>query len=149
TKSSVRLGNGLQVDLRVVPAESFGAALLYFTGSKAHNIELRKLAIDGGMSLNEYGLTRGTKVVAARTEEEVDRALGLEWIPPELREAHDEIDRARKGTLPRLIEEADVRGDLHMHTDRSDGRDTLASMVRAARDRGYAYCAITEHSRAL
>jgi DNA polymerase (family 10) len=149
TRSAVRLGNGLQVDLRLVPAESFGAAMLYFTGSKAHNIELRKIAIDGGMSLNEYGLTKGDQVVAARTEEEVYGALGLPWIPPELREGHDEIPRARRGALPKLIEESDLRGDLHMHTDRSDGRDTLTAMVRAARDRGYAYCAITDHSGAL
>ena len=149
TKSSVRLRNGLQVDLRLVPPESFGAALLYFTGSKEHNIELRKLAIERGLSLNEYGLTRGDKTVAGRTEEEVYRALGLAWIPPELREALGEIERARAGTLPRLIEPKDLVADLHMHTDRSDGRDTLETMVRAVRDRGYAYCAITEHSKAI
>jgi DNA polymerase (family 10) len=149
TKSSVRLGNGLQVDLRRVPEESFGAALVYFTGSKQHNIELRRIAIERGLSLNEYGLTRGGKTVAARTEEDVYRALGLAWIPPELREAGDEIERARDGRLPRLIEEKDLRADLHMHTDRSDGRDTLADMVRACRDHGYEYCAITEHSQAL
>lgn len=149
TKSSVRLANGLQVDLRVVPEDSFGAALLYFTGSKAHNIELRRIAIDQGMSLNEYGLTRGETRVAGRTEEEVYRALGLAWVPPELREAQGEIALARAGTLPVLIEPGDLRGDLHMHTDRSDGRNTLAEMVRACRDRGYAYCAITEHSKSL
>ena len=149
TKSSVKLGNGLQVDLRLVPLESFGAALLYFTGSKQHNIELRKLAIDRGMSLNEYGLTKGERVVAARTEEEVYRALGLDWIPPELREAGGEIELARAGWLPKLVEERDLRADLHMHTTRSDGRDTLVDMVRAARESGYEYCAITEHSKAL
>lgn len=149
TKSSVRLGNGLQVDLRLVPEASFGAALLYFTGSKAHNIELRKLAIDRGMSLNEYGLTKGERTVAARTEADVYQALGLAWIPPELREAGDEIERARNGTLPKLVEQADLKADLHMHSNRSDGRDTLADMVRAARDFGYGYCAITEHSKAL
>ena len=149
TKSSVRLGNGLQVDLRLVPADSLGAALLYFTGSKAHNIELRKLAIDGGMSLNEYGLTKGERTIAARTEVDVYKALGLQWIPPELREAGDEIAQARSGTLPKLIEQSDLRGDLHMHTTRSDGRDSLEDMVRAARDFGYAYCAITEHSKSL
>ena len=149
TKSSVRLGNGLQVDLRLVAAESFGAALLYFTGSKAHNIELRKLAIEAGMSLNEYGLTRGDRTVAARTEADVYQALGLQWIPPELREAGGEIDQARNGTLPQLIELSDLKGDLHMHTTRSDGRDSLTDMVRAARDFGYAYCAITEHSKSL
>lgn len=149
TKSSVKLGNGLQVDLRLVPTESFGAAMLYFTGSKQHNVELRKLALERGMSLNEYALTRGETVVAGRTEEEVYRALGLAFIPPELREAHGEIAQARDGTLPKLVELSDLRADLHMHTDRSDGRETLTGMVRAARDRGYAYCAITDHSKAL
>jgi DNA polymerase (family X) len=151
TKSSVRLRNGLQVDLRLVPEPLYGAALLYFTGSKEHNIELRRLAIEQGMSLNEYGLAREQdgRPVAARTEEEVYRALGLDWIPPELREARGEVALARAGTLPRLVEEGDLKADLHMHTDRSDGRDTLEAMVRAARDRGYVYCAITEHSQSL
>ncbi len=149
TKSSVRLRNDLQVDLRHVPAESFGAALLYFTGSKEHNIELRRIAIDKGWSLNEYGLTEGGRIVAGRTEEDVYRALDLEWIPPELREARGEIALAREGRLPQLIEESDIVADLHMHTDRTDGRDTLETMVRACRDRGYAYCAITDHSAAL
>jgi DNA polymerase (family X) len=151
TKSSVRLRNGLQVDLRVVPAEAFGAALLYFTGSKAHNIELRKLAIEQGLSLNEYGLTREKdgKVIAARTEEDVYAALGLAWIPPELREGLDELALARDGHLPRLVELEDLVADLHVHSDRSDGRDPLETMVRAMRERGYAYCAITEHSQSL
>jgi DNA polymerase (family 10) len=149
TKSSVRLVNGLQVDLRLVPEAAFGAALLYFTGSKEHNIELRKIAIEQGMSLNEYGLTRGERFVAGRTEEEVYRALGASWIPPELREARGEIEQARFGRLPRLVELEDLRGDLHMHSDRTDGRDSLETMVRAARDRGYEYVAITEHSKAL
>jgi DNA polymerase (family X) len=149
TKSSVRLASGLQVDLRHVPAESFGAALLYFTGSKEHNIELRKIAIDKGMSLNEYGLTRGERVVASRTEEDIYKALGMVWIPPELREMVGEIEMARKDKLPVLIEESDIRGDLHMHTTRSDGRNTIDEMVRAAKERGYAYCAITEHSKSL
>lgn len=149
TKCSVRLKGGLQVDLRVVPAASFGAALLYFTGSKAHNIELRKLAIDKGWSLNEYGLTKGEKVLAGRTEEEVYAKLGLAWIPPELREALGELEQARDGTLPELVELDDLRGDLHMHTTRSDGRDSIDAMAEAARARGYAYVAITEHSKAL
>lgn len=149
TKSSVRLRNGLQVDLRHVPAESFGAALVYFTGSKEHNIELRKLAIGQGLSLSEYGLKRGERTARGRTEEDVYRALGLPWIPPELREALGEIELARAGRLPRLVELEDVRGDLHVHTDRTDGRESLETMVRAARDRGYAYVAITEHSQAL
>jgi DNA polymerase (family X) len=149
TKASVRLLNGLQVDLRLVPAESFGAALLYFTGSKQHNIRLRQIALDKGMLLNEYGLLRDDKPVAGRTEEDIYRALGMAWIPPELREAADEIDLAIEGRLPRLVELEEIRGDLHMHTDRTDGRESLETMVRAARDRGYQYCAITDHSQAL
>jgi DNA polymerase (family 10) len=148
-KSSVRLGNGMQVDLRVVPPESYGAALVYFTGSKAHNIELRKIAIDQGMSLNEYALTRGEEVVASRTEEDVYRALGLAWVPPELREGLGEIALARENRLPRLIEIDDLRGDMHLHTDRSDGRLPLIDMVRTIKDRGFEYCAITDHSKAL
>jgi DNA polymerase (family 10) len=152
TKSSVKLRSGLQVDVRVVPRASFGAALLYFTGSKAHNIELRRIAIDKGLTLNEYGLSRGEtdgERVAGRTEEEVYRALDLPWIPPELREATGEIELARAGAPPRLIELEDLRADLHMHSDRSDGQVTLETMVRACRTRGYAYCAITEHSKSL
>jgi DNA polymerase (family 10) len=149
TRSSIRLGNGLQVDLRHVAPECFGAAMLYFTGSKAHNIELRRIAIDQGMSLSEYGLTRGEEIVAARTEEEVYRALGMPWIPPELREGQGEIALARQGALPRLVELSDIRGDLHMHTNRTDGREPLEVMVRAARDRGYEYVAITDHSQAV
>jgi DNA polymerase (family X) len=149
TKCSVRLREGLQVDLRLVPEASFGAALLYFTGSKQHGIELRKLAIDRGWSLNEYGLTHGERVVASRTEEEIYRALGLAWIPPELREALGEIELAATDTLPRLVEVADLRADLHVHTTRSDGRDDLDAMIAAAEARGYGYMAITEHSKAL
>ena len=149
TKASVKLLSGLQVDLRLVPAESFGAALLYFTGSKQHNIRLRQIALDQGMLLNEYGLLRDEKPVAGRTEEDIYRALGMEWIPPELREARDEIEQAREGRLPRLVELEDMHGDLHMHTNRTDGRESLETMVRAARDRGYEYCAITDHSQAL
>jgi DNA polymerase (family 10) len=137
------------VDLRVVPAESFGAALLYFTGSKAHNIELRRIAIDRGLLLNEYGLFRGEERLAGRTEQEVYRALGLDWVPPEMRESLGEVELAAEGRLPRLVELEDIRGDLHMHTDRTDGKESLASMVRAAREHGYEYCAITDHSKAL
>jgi DNA polymerase (family 10) len=147
TKSSVRLTSGLQVDLRVVPAESYGAALLYFTGSKAHNIELRRIAIEKGLTLNEYGLLRGQTAVAGRTEAQVYQALGLTWIPPELREAQGEIELARDGRLPHLIEEGDLCADLHIHTDRTDGQASLEDMVRACRKRGYAYCAITDHSK--
>jgi DNA polymerase (family 10) len=133
----------------LVPAESFGAALMYFTGSKQHNIRLRQIALDKKWLLNEYGLLEGERVIAGRTEEEIYRALGMEWIPPELREAADEIELAIQGRLPRLIDLEHLRGDLHMHTNRTDGRETLETMVRAARDRGYEYCAITDHSQAL
>ena len=149
SKSSVRLTAGLQADLRVVPEESFGAASLYFTGSKQHNIELRKVAIEKGMSLNEYGLTQGERTVAGRTEEEVYGALGFAWVPPELREALGELELAREDRLPRLLELDDLRADLHMHTTRSDGRDSIDAMVEAAIARGYEYLAITEHSKAL
>ncbi|MCC6652902.1 MAG: DNA polymerase/3'-5' exonuclease PolX, partial [Candidatus Eisenbacteria bacterium] len=149
TKCSVRLETGLQVDLRLVPRESFGAALMYFTGSKEHNIELRRLAIEKGWSLNEYGLTDGDRVVASRTEEEVYAALGLTWIPPELRESRGEVALAAEGRLPELIEITDLRADLHMHTTRSDGKASIDEMVEAARARGHEYIAITEHSKAL
>ena len=147
TKTSVKLASGLQADLRHVPEKSLGAALLYFTGSKAHNIELRRIAIDKGWSLNEYGLTEDGRVVASRTEEEIYRALGLAWIPPEMREALGEIALAARGALPRLIDVPDLRADLHTHTDRSDGAGTLEQMVHAARALGYTYYAVTDHSK--
>jgi len=155
-KSSVRLGNGMQVDLRIVPAESFGAALQYFTGSKAHNIALRKLAVAKGWKLNEYGLYDATdRSLAGEDEDGVYRALGLEPIPPELREDSDEIELAARastgaraaGGLPRLVELDDLRGDLHVHTDASDGTASLEEMVAAARARGLEYIAITDHAR--
>ena len=149
SKSSVRLKSGLQVDVRLVPEEGFGAALLYFTGSKAHNIALRKIAIDKGWMLNEYGLFDDGTRIAGRTEEEVYHKLGMDWIPPELREARDEIERAWTGTLPKLIELDDLRGDLHLHTDRTDGRESLETVVKTAKAKGYAYCAITDHSQSL
>ena len=149
TKSSVRLISGLQVDLRRVPEESFGAAMMYFTGSKAHNIELRGIALKRGLLLNEYGLLKDGAAVAGRTEEEVYRALEMAWIPPELREARGEIALAQAGTLPELIGPEHIRGDLHVHTDRTDGRNPLEAMVRRARDHGYEYVAITDHSKAL
>lgn len=149
TRTSVVLKNGLQVDLRAVPAESFGAAWLYFTGSKAHNIALRKLAQDRDLKLNEYGLFRGTRRVAGATEESVYRALHLPWIAPELREDRGEIEAARERRLPRLLEEGDLRGDLHVHTTESDGRDSLEAMAAAAAARGLQYLAITDHSPRL
>ena len=149
TRSSVMLKNGLQVDLRAVAQESFGAAALYFTGSKAHNIALRRLAQEAGLKVNEYGVFRGTRRIAGDTEESVYRAVGLPMIPPELREDRGELEAARQGRLPHLVQLTDLRGDLHAHTKESDGHDTLEAMVDAARARGLHYLAITEHSRRL
>jgi len=147
-KSSVRLAAGVQVDLRIVPSESFGAALQYFTGSKAHNIALRKRAVAKGWKLSEYGLFgKGERVLAGPEEAEIYQRLGLQFVPPELREDEGEIQRAEAGSLPELIELADVRGDLHVHTDRSDGKATLEEMVDAARARGLSYVAITDHAK--
>ena len=152
TKSSIRGPRGLQFDLRVVGAPSFGAAWQYFTGSKEHNIRLRSWARERGWSLNEYGFQPvGASAPAApppaATEAEVYGALGLAWIPPELREGRDEVLLAAEGRLPFLIEEQEIRGDLHMHTTDTDGEDTLVEMVRGARERGLEYVAITDHGQ--
>ncbi|MGH9373319.1 MAG: DNA polymerase/3'-5' exonuclease PolX, partial [Vicinamibacterales bacterium] len=151
TKSSVRLWGGFQADLRLVPAASAGAAFQYFTGSKAHNIALRDRAIQRGLKLNEYGLYRNDddQLVAGETEEGIYEALGLAFVPPELRENRGEIVAAADRSLPRLIHLQDLRGDLHMHTTSTDGRADAWSMARAARDGGLSYVAITDHSRAL
>ncbi|HTX05359.1 MAG TPA: DNA polymerase/3'-5' exonuclease PolX [Steroidobacteraceae bacterium] len=147
TKASGVLRNGLQVDVRAVPPESFGAALLYFTGSKDHNIHLRRLAQQRDWKLSEYGLFRGSDRVAGETEEGVYRTLGLSWIAPELREDRGEVEAAMTGALPRLIERSDLRGDLHVHTDATDGHDSLETMVAAARTRNLSYIAITDHTQ--
>jgi len=151
TKTSIRGPQGVQVDLRVVAAESFGAALQYFTGSKEHNIRLRSRARDQGLSINEYGVSDLSSAAspsrAGREEAEVYAAVGLPWIPPELREGRDELELAAQGRLPTLVTLADIRGDLHMHTTATDGEDTLAEMVRAAIERGLAYVAITDHGQ--
>jgi DNA polymerase (family 10) len=149
TKSSVVLRSGLHVDLRVVPESSYGAALHYFTGSKAHNIAIRSRSVKAGLKLNEYGVFRGTTQVAGRTEEEVFQSVGLPFIEPELRENRGEIEAAEKGLLPRLIALADIRGDLQSHTPATDGRDDLTAMARAARQKGYAYLAVTDHSKRM
>ena len=154
TKCSVIVDRGLQIDLRVVPSRSFGAALLYFTGSKEHNVHLRGLALRRKLLLNEYGLYRvGAEArgqeIASRTEEEVYAALELDFIPHELREDRGEIEAAKAHTLPKLVELAQVRGDLHTHTNWTDGRDPLAEMARRARAKGYAYLAVTDHSPGL
>jgi DNA polymerase (family 10) len=145
TRSTIRLDEGLQVDVRAVEPGSFGAAMVYFTGSKAHNVQLRQRAIDHHWKLNEYGLFEGDETVAGQTEEDVYAKLGLDWIPPELREDRDEIELAEQGRLPELVTAADLRGNLHGHTDWSDGRDTLEAMVAGARERGFEYLAITDH----
>ncbi|GAB4466555.1 MAG: DNA polymerase/3'-5' exonuclease PolX [Burkholderiaceae bacterium] len=149
TRASVVLKSGLQVDLRVVPQASYGAALMYFTGSKAHNIRLRNLAIDQGLKLNEYGLFKDKCAIAGESEEEVYSALGLPWIAPELREDRGEVEAAKKRALPTLVERADLRGDLHAHTKWSDGTATIEEMAQAAREHGLEYLAISEHSRRL
>jgi DNA polymerase (family X) len=151
-KASIQYGlDGLQVDLRALPHESYGAAMQYFTGSKEHNILVRSRALKLGLTLNEYGLVRldDETRVAGETEEEVYAALGLPWIPPELRENCGEIEAALEGRLPKLIQLSDIRGDLHMHTTETDGRATLEEMAEAARALGYEYIAITDHSKAL
>ena len=147
TRTTVVLRSGLQVDLRVVPKESYGAALMYFTGSKAHNIALRGLANDRGWKLNEYGLFAGTRRLAGATEKEVYSKLGLSIIPPEMRENRGEIVLAQTGRLPKLITVADIRGDLHVHSNWSDGTAPIAEMAAAAKARGYAYMAVTDHSQ--
>jgi DNA polymerase (family 10) len=149
TRASVRLHCGLQVDLRVLAEASYGAGLYYFTGSKAHNIAVRRLGQQRGLRINEYGVYRGRRRVGGREEVDVPKAVGLPWIPPELRENRGEIEAARRGELPALIELRQLRGDLQCHTTDSDGRDTLADMARAAEELGYEYLAVTDHSPAV
>jgi DNA polymerase (family 10) len=149
TRCAVRLRSGLQVDLRLVPAASYGAALHYFTGSKAHNIEIRRRGVRRKLKINEYGVFRGTRKIGGRTEAEIFRAVGLPFIPPELRENRGEIEAAERGALPHLVELSDIRGDLQMHTVYSDGRQALPDMVRACAERGYEYIAITDHTQAV
>jgi DNA polymerase (family 10) len=146
TRAAVRLRSGLAVDLRVVPRASQGSALHYFTGSKAHNIAVRRLGQQAGLKINEYGVFRGQRRVGGATEDEVFASVGLPWIPPELREDTGELEAARTGRLPRLVELADLRGDLHSHTKATDGRNDLREMALAARARGLEYLAITDHS---
>lgn len=145
-KTSIRTAEGLQVDLRVVPAESWGAAMQYFTGSKEHNVHLREIVVKKGWKLSEYGLFDGERVIAAEREEDVYRALGMQWIPPSLREDGGEIAAALKGELPVLVTEEDLRGDLHTHTDLTDGIASLEDMVAAAHARGHSYYAVTDHA---
>ena len=149
SKTSVKLASGLQLDVRVVPRASFGAALHYFTGSKAHNVLMRQIAIKKKLKLNEYGVFRDDASIAGATEEEVFAALDLPWIPPELREDQGEVEAARAGRLPRLIEPGSLRGDLQTQTSWTDGADTLDAMVAEAQRLGLSYMAITDHTRDL
>jgi len=151
TKSSVRLKCGLRVDVRVLEEESYGAALHYFTGSKAHNVAIRERAKDLGLKVSEYGVFRAKdeKRLSGANEEDVFKAVGLPFIPPELREDRGEIQAAEKGKLPKLIELGDIRGDLQMHTSATDGKNTIAEMAQKAKEMGYAYLAITDHSKAV
>jgi DNA polymerase (family X) len=148
TKTSIRTTKGLQVDLRVVPPGVWGAAMQYFTGSKAHNIRIREMAVRKGLKLSEYGLFRAEsgELIVAETEQEVYEHLGLPWIPPTLREDRGEVEAALRGELPELVQEADVAGDLHTHTSLTDGLSPLDQMVAGGRARGYAYFAVTDHA---
>ena len=150
-KVSFRLRSGMQVDVRLLPPDSFGAAMQYFTGSKTHNVNLRQRALKMGYTLNEYGLVQveGEKLVAGKTEEAIYKKLGLDYIPPELRENCGEIEAAAEHRLPELIKQDDIRGEIHMHTVETDGKNTIEEMALAARERGYKYIAITDHSKNL
>ncbi len=149
TRSSVVLRFGLQVDLRAVSEESYGAALHYFTGAKAHNVEIRKMGVKKGLKINEYGVFRGERRIAGKTEAEVYKQVGLPYIEPELRENRGEIEAAQEGKLPALVEPEDIRGDLHTHTSATEGHASLEEMANAAREKGYEYLAITDHSKHL
>jgi DNA polymerase (family 10) len=146
TKASIMTKDGFQVDIRVVKPVNFGAAQHYFTGSKAHNIRIRSLGIDKGLKVNEYGVFKGQKNIAGKTEEEVFRSVGLPFIPPELREDQGEIEAAQNNRLPHLIELKDLKGDLHVHSDWTDGNNSIEEMAKAAQKRGYQYVAICDHS---
>jgi len=149
TKSSVRTREGFDMDIRVVPARSYGSALQYFTGSKEHNIATRKIAMDRGLKLSEYGLFRGLKMIAGKTEEEVYKALGMDWIPPELRENQGEIEAALKRRLPKLVELKDIKGDLHTHSNWDGGKNTIEEMTKRAQEMGYQYLGISDHTKFL
>ena len=150
TKASVIEKNlGIQMDLRVLPSESFGAALQYFTGSKAHNIKLRGIAKDKGLKISEYGVFKGEKYIAGRTEEEVYRAIGLVWIPPEMREDRGEVELAMEGNLPEILKLEDIKGDLHIHSKYSDGADTIEKIAKFGKSLGYEYVGIADHSRSV
>ncbi len=150
-KVSFKLRSGMQVDVRLLPPESYGAAMLYFTGSKSHNVALRQRALKMGYTLNEYALAKldTNKKVAGKTEEGIYKKLGMDWIAPEMRENSGEIELAAEHKLPHILEQSDIQGDVHMHTVETDGKSTIEEMIEAARARGYKYMAITEHSKNL
>ncbi len=149
TKASIRMSGGLQIDLRIVPTKSYGAGLQYFTGSVDHNVKLRSIGVKKGLKLNEYGLFKGEKQIAGHDEEGIYKALGLDLIPPELREDMGEIEVAQKGKLPNLLVLEDIRGDLHTHTNQSDGKNTIDEMLAAAAALGYEYYCISDHTKSL
>jgi DNA polymerase (family 10) len=149
TKASIIVEGGIQIDLRVVEKDSYGAALQYFTGSKAHNIHLRGIAKTRGIKINEYGVFKGEKKMGGREEKEVYKALGMDWIEPELREDRGEIEASQKGRLPKLIEESEIKGDFHIHSKWSDGTSSIEEIARTAEKRGYQYVAICDHSKSL
>lgn len=149
TKASVIVEGGTQIDLRVVKENSYGAALQYFTGSKGHNIHLRGIAKAKGIKINEYGVFKGKKKIGGKDEKDIYRALGMDWMEPELREDRGEIEAAQKGRLPKLVQESDIKGDLHVHSKWSDGTSSIEEVARAAQRRGYQYIAITDHSKSL
>ncbi len=149
TKASVIVEGGIQIDLRVVAEDSYGAALQYFTGSKGHNIHLRGIAKAKGIKINEYGVFKGKKKIGGKEEEDVYRVLGMDWIEPELREDRGEIEAAKEAQLPKLVREIDIKGDLHVHSNWSDGTSSIEEIARAAQKRGYQYIAICDHSKSL
>lgn len=149
TKSSIRMKDGFDMDLRVVPGKSYGSALQYFTGSKEHNIVTRKIAIRKGLKLNEYGIFKGSKMIAGNIEKEVYKAIGLDWIPPEMRENQGEIELAQKGKLPNIIDYNDIKGDLHCHSKWDGGSNSIKEMAEAALEMGYSYIGISDHTKFL
>lgn len=149
TKASVRMKDGFDMDIRVVPSRSYGSALQYFTGSKEHNIATRKIAMDKGLKLSEYGLFRGPRMIAGKTEEEIYKTLGMPWIPPEMRENQGEIEAALKGELPKLISYDDIKGDLHVHSNWDGGADSIEELAKAAIEMGYEYIGISDHTKFL
>ena len=149
TKASVIVEGGIQIDLRVVDEDSYGAALQYFTGSKGHNVHLRGIAKAKGIKINEYGVFKGKRKIGGKDEKDIYRALGMDWMEPELREDRGEIEAAQEGRLPKLVQESDIKGDLHVHSKWSDGASSIEEVARAAQRRGYQYIAITDHSKSL